>query len=88
VTSQIILRRKPKSPARGTVRMPVTTASLVNCVLDTVSSRTRPARTRDDDAIATALHAAENEGWNPRLEPARRDRKWSLPRAAPESTIR
>ena len=88
MTLKIILRRKQKSPARKTGHMPVTTANLVNRVLDTVSSRARPARTQDEDAIAAALHAAENEGWNPRLEPVRRASKWSLPRAAPESTIR
>ena len=39
----------------------------MNVTVDTALNDARPAPpTRDDDAITMALHAAENEGWNPR----------------------
>ena len=45
----------------------------MNVTIDIALNHAQPAppTARDDDAIIMALHAAENEGWNPRLEPIR-----------------
>ncbi|MHB8446552.1 MAG: hypothetical protein ACYC7G_04365 [Rudaea sp.] len=51
----------------------------MNVIVDTALNAPQPAPTRDAAAITVALHAAENEGWNPRPERVRGFRKWPLP---------
>ncbi len=75
-------------PAAGTGSRPCEGSSgrlggnaenVMSLTVDTALNHPRPAPTREAAAITIALHAAENEGWNPRPARARRFRQWPLP---------